>query len=308
MCCLFGIHDYGHSLTPKQKNRLLSILGTACEARGTDATGIAYSAGDKLCIYKRPCPAHWMHFQVPPTTNVIMGHTRMTTQGNERKNHNNHPFPGYVTDRQFALAHNGMLYNDLQLRKQYKLPATKIETDSYIAAQLIESCGELNFGSLQYMAEKLEGSYTFTVLSDKDELYFIKGDNPMCLYHYPERGLYVYASTEEILRKALWQLPFSLGTPVRMDLTCGDILRIDRHGHQDRSTFDTSKLFRRMYEPWMDFGFHSVISNVSADVKNSYLDDLKSIAMFYGFYPEEIDGLIAEGFTTDDIEEMLYCG
>ena len=308
MCCLFGIHDYGHSLTQKQKNRLLSILGTACEARGTDATGIAYNAGDKLCIYKLPRPAHWMRFQVPHTTDVIMGHTRMTTQGNERKNYNNHPFLGTVKDHQFALAHNGVLYNDFQLRKEYKLPATKIETDSYIATQLIENCGELNFGSMQYMAEKLEGSYTFTVLSDKDELYFIKGDNPMCLYHYPEKGLYVYASTEEILRTALLRLPFSLGTPERVDLACGDILQIDKYGNQDRSNFDTSKLFRRMYEPWMEFGFHSSVGSVSTGVKSSYLDDLKSIAMYYGFYPEEIDKLIADGFTTDDIEEMLYCG
>ena len=308
MCCLFGIHDYGHSLTQKQKNRLLSILGTACEARGTDATGIAYNHGNKLCIYKRPRPARWMRFQVPAVADTVMGHTRMTTQGNERKNHNNHPFPGLVKDRQFALAHNGVLYNDLQLRKEYKLPVTKIETDSYIATQLIEDYGELNFGSLQYMAEKLEGSYTFTILSDRDELYFIKGDNPMCLYHYREKGLYVYASTEEILRIALRQLPFDLGTPVRVELTCGDILQIDKHGHQDRSNFDTSKLFRRMYEPWMDFGFHSPVSSVGAGGKDSYLDDLKSIALYYGFYPEEIDRLLADGFTTDDIEALLYCG
>ena len=218
MCCLFGIHDYGHSLTQKQKNRLLSILGTACEARGTDATGISYNAGDKLCIYKRPRPARWMRFQVPMGADVIMGHTRMTTQGNERRNHNNHPFPGYARDGQFALAHNGVLYNDLRLRKEYKLPETKIETDSYIAAQLIENSGELNFTSLQHMAEKLEGSFTITVLSDKDELYFIKGDNPMCLYHYPEQGLYIYASTEEILRNALQRLPFPFGTPMRVDI------------------------------------------------------------------------------------------
>ena len=47
MCYLFGIHDYGHSLTQKQKNRLFSVLSVACEARGTDATGIAYNTGDK---------------------------------------------------------------------------------------------------------------------------------------------------------------------------------------------------------------------------------------------------------------------
>lgn len=304
MCCLFGIHDYGHSLTQKQKNRLLSILAIACEARGTDATGICFNIDDKLCIYKRPRPARWMRFQVPEEADVIMGHTRMTTQGNERKNYNNHPFPGYVKGGQFALAHNGVLYNDLRLRKQYKLPATKIETDSYIAAQLIEAEGKLNFSSLQHMAEKLEGSFTITVLSDKDKLYFIKGDNPMCLYHYPEQGLYVYASTGEILRTALQRLPFPLGTPVRVDLTCGDILRIDKQGHQERSSFDASNLFPHMYRPWMDFEFQST----ATEKKDSYLEDLKSVAIFYGIYPEEIDRLLADGFTTDEIEELLYCG
>ena len=308
MCCLFGIHDYGHSLTPKQKNRLLSVLGTACEARGTDATGIAYNAGDKLCIYKRPRPARWMRFQVPFGVDVIMGHTRMTTQGNERKNHNNHPFPGYTKNGEFALAHNGVLYNDLLLRKQYNLPSTKIETDSYVAAQLIENSGKLNFSGMQYMAEKLEGSFTITVLSSKDDLYFIKGDNPLCLYHYPKRGLFVYASTEDILRGALRKLPFDLGIPARVELFCGDILRIDKNGHQDKSTFNADNLLPRMSKSWMDFGFQSVANHAVTDTKDTYLDDLKSIAMFYGFYPEDIDALLADGFTTDDIEEMLYCG
>ena len=308
MCCLFGIHDYGHSLTQKQKNRLLSILGTACEARGTDATGISYNAGDKLCIYKRPRPARWMRFQLPMEADVIMGHTRMTTQGDERKNYNNHPFSGHVRDGMFALAHNGVLYNDLRLRKEYKLPDTKIETDSYIAAQLIENSGELNFTSLQYMAEKLEGSFTITVLSDKDELYFIKGDNPMCLYHYPEQGLYIYASTEEILRNALQRLPFPFGTPVWVDMTCGDILRIDKHGHQERSTFDANNLFPYMHKPWMDGLFQSTYSSFQPHTGDHYLDELKSVAVFYGIFPEEIDQLLEDGFTTDDIEELLYCG
>ena len=39
MCCLFGIYDYGHSLTAAQKKRLVSALAVASEDRGTDATG-----------------------------------------------------------------------------------------------------------------------------------------------------------------------------------------------------------------------------------------------------------------------------
>ena len=50
MCCLFGLIDYGHTLSGKQKSRIISTLATACEVRGKDATGIAYNNNGKLCI------------------------------------------------------------------------------------------------------------------------------------------------------------------------------------------------------------------------------------------------------------------
>lgn len=92
MCCLFGIYDYGHSLTAAQKKRLVSSLATASEDRGTDATGIAYNHSGHLTVYKRPYPAHLMRFKLPDDAACIMGHTRMTTQGDEKHNYNNHPF------------------------------------------------------------------------------------------------------------------------------------------------------------------------------------------------------------------------
>lgn len=56
MCCLFGMMDYGHRLSARQKTVLLSVLAAECEARGTDAAGIAYNSGGQLHIYKRPFP------------------------------------------------------------------------------------------------------------------------------------------------------------------------------------------------------------------------------------------------------------
>lgn len=97
MCCLFGIMDYNHSLGRKQMNRILNVLATACEARGTDATGIAYNSNGKLSIYKRPVPGHKLHIRVPDGVTTVMGHTRMTTQGSEKLNYNNHPFYGSIT-------------------------------------------------------------------------------------------------------------------------------------------------------------------------------------------------------------------
>ena len=94
MCCLFGLYDYGGTLSAKQKNRMIAALAAASEVRGIDATGIAYCMNGHLSVYKRPLPAHWMRFRIPEQAAAVMGHTRMTTQGSEYRNYNNHPFSG----------------------------------------------------------------------------------------------------------------------------------------------------------------------------------------------------------------------
>ena len=83
MCSLFGLIDYDKKLTTKQKKRIVNTLARECEVRGTDATGIAYNFAGRMRIYKRPLPAHKMRLHVPNGVNVVMGHTRMTTQGSE---------------------------------------------------------------------------------------------------------------------------------------------------------------------------------------------------------------------------------
>ena len=203
MCCLFGLMDCRHAMTSRQKSRLISCLAMESEARGTDAAGIAYNSSGRLRIYKRPGPAHLLRFHIPEDAQVVMGHTRLTTQGNAAHNRNNHPFAGQVPGNRFALAHNGVLYNDLLLRRSHGLPHTRIETDSYVAVQLIEQQKALTPASLRQMAETVEGSFVFTVLDEQDNLYVVKGDNPFCLLHFPRLGLYLYASTEAILRQAV---------------------------------------------------------------------------------------------------------
>ena len=304
MCCLFGFLDYGHKLTRKQRLQLLSVLSTACEERGTDATGIAYNADGRLHIFKRPLPAHLMWYRVPLEATAVMGHTRMTTQGSEKKNQNNHPFFGKAGGTRFALAHNGVLCNDKVLRWKRQFPSTKIETDSYVAVQLLERYGELSFNSLQAMAEDVEGTFTFTALSDKDELYFVMGNNPMCIYHFPELGVYVYASTEAILLKALRRITFLSGKQEKVHIFCGDILRIDSKGRITQSTFDDSKITPSYNSAWNYWPGYSCFQ----ERENTYLSDLKAVASYYGIYPEDVDVLLSEGVSVEEIEEYIYCG
>ena len=44
----------------------------------------------------------------------------------------------------------------------------------------------------------------------------------------------------------------------------------------------------------------------SSAVQNSYIDDLKYLAMYQGYEPEVIDEMLREGFSPDEVEEYLY--
>ena len=302
MCCLFGVLDYNENLTQKQMNKVISILSTACEARGTDATGISYNTETNLSVFKRPLPARYMRYRIPKGVNVVMGHTRMSTQGDEKFNYNNHPFYSRVSNTSFALAHNGVLHNDLILRRTEKLPATNIETDSYVAVQLIEKKGILDFDSLKYMAEQLEGSFTITVLDDQDNLFFVRGDNPMCIYHFKDAGIYIYASTEAILKNALKKMNFKFGRFEKIDLFSGDILKIDKFGQQTKAEFNADKLFTYSYHY-----MHWYEPKKTEEAEKEYVGMLKNVAASMGYSKEYVDYLLAEGFTTDDVEDVLYC-
>ena len=297
MCCLYGLMDIGQSLSAKQKGQIISALAVSAEARGTDATGIAYNTKGRLCVYKRPWPAHIMRFHIPQDASVIMGHTRMTTQGSAWRNYNNHPFLGHAENRPFALAHNGIIYNDRILRGEQKLPSTKIETDSYIAVQLLEQKGALDLNSLPYMAEQVQGSFAFTVLDDANSLYFVKGDNPLCLWHFKSPDLYLYASTEEILKNALQKSGMDGLKHKVVSLQDGDILKISRKGELTWAKFNISfscHLSRRFPYCSGDNWLH--------------LELLKSMSSAFGYRPEDIEALHHQGLTSDEIEDYLYYG
>ena len=301
MCAIFGVLDYKGNLEAVQRLRLVKALGTAAEVRGIDATGIAFFQRDKLCIQKAAKPAHKMKYRIPAEVRYIMGHTRMTTQGSASKNQNNHPFPGKAGGTAFALAHNGVLHNDRELQYDRNFPKMDIETDSYVAVQLIEQQKELTFDSLREMAEAVEGSFVFTVL-DQECLYFVKGDNPLTIYHYPKLGLYLYASTEDILLTALSGLWLEKLKPEIIQPRDGEILRIDRHGEQSCEQFamvdSWSGWMLPAWEPGRAFGRRRPVSE--------YIEDLKSVAGCYGYTPVEIDELLATGCTPEEVEDMLY--
>lgn len=130
MCCLYGFLHYGSNEIRGLKE-ITNALSKEAAERGTDAAGIAYNDNDRLHIFKEAKSAENIEFKHSDKIIALTGHTRHSTQGSEKRNYNNHPFSGKCKNVKFALAHNGVLMNDKELRKKYHLPKTKVETDIF---------------------------------------------------------------------------------------------------------------------------------------------------------------------------------
>ena len=297
MCALFGWLDYKHIVPYKVLKKLTQALANAAEERGTDAAGISYIRDGQVVIYKRPKPAHKVHFNAPDGTTAIMGHTRLTTQGNQKFNQNNHPFYGHA-DKEFSFAHNGVLYNDVELRKKENLPDTHIETDSYVAVQLIEQQKKLDFNSLKNMAESVRGNFTFTVLDEENSLYIIKGSNPMFLLHFESLGLYVYSSTESIMNNALRKVGILNFPYTKIETVHGDIIRIDSKGIITRSEFEDSNY---RFTPWLRYYY----DDFEDDYYTQHEQLLLEMCGCYGIDEDDVIMLLDYGYSADEIEDML---
>jgi len=277
------------------KKKLLRELSVTSECRGKDATGIAYNSNDELRIFKVGKPAHRVKLYFPKRTKVVMGHTRAATQGSPKSNQNNHPFYGQAGHDSFGLAHNGVLWASEYQRLKNSLPETTIECDSYLIVQLLNRYDNLSIKFLAESAETIDGSFTFTILDNHNNLFFVKQDCPLTIAFFEEIGLYVYASTFSILCRALKKTGLDGITPTMIDLKSGDILRIGSDGETESGTFETFS-----YSSW--FPLSALRSPYES---NSSLHELIELGRIAGVKEDEIQQLFDAGYETTEIEEML---
>ena len=295
MCALYGFINYGKILNKKELKKLVRNLSISSELRGTDASGVAYVRNGKVVIYKKPQPSHEVNFYFPSDITLLTGHTRMATHGDARNNYNNHPFVGHTAEGDFALCHNGVLFNYEQVQKQEQLPKTKIKTDSYVAVQLIEKYGKADFDTIGKMSEIVNGSFVFTVLTSEEKLYISRWDNPICILHFPKLGIYVYTSTKEIMQMALKGTLFEKQPFETIEVTEGEMISIDKNGIIERSRFVSE------YDGF--FGYYGMYGGFrERDDYDSYLCEYGSM---FGVSGEEIMMLYDMGYDDEEIELMM---
>jgi len=305
MCCLYGLVDSKRAFNGKQKETIMYHLGISAEDRGIDATGIAYN---KFGLHIRKSPVRAVDFKGNKSLrfadpSVIIGHTRHATQGNTKDNFNNHPFKG----KGYVLAHNGVLYNEEEIREMYDLKEPKIKTDSYVAVQVLDAIGEISFNSLKELGEVCEGQYNFTVLDNKNNLWIVKGNNPMAVARF-DNGLFLYASTEKILEngiKAIEKVGVKLGDytiqDYDRDLQDGVIVKITSKGDVSMNTF-------KAYNPynWREYAFlqdELVKEFGSQSMVDTYFYRLCDVT---GVSLEMVCDLLDYRVPNDEIESIIF--
>lgn len=311
MCCLFGLLNYSGMKNPII-DELINNLAQEATIRGTDSTGIAYNKGSKLIVYKKPKNAYEMTFKGLDNCVCVSGHTRHATQGSYLKNYNNHPFYGKCNNAKFALSHNGVLWNDSSLRTSFNLPKDKIETDSYIAVQLLEHFNHLSVENVASMAELVSGSFTFTLTDNRDTLWIVKGDNPLVMVHFPQHELYVYASTQQILFTALCRTDLvddiASGDFELVNISSGEIVQIDKRGKikRDRFEFSYTNCYKYDWRTWNSILDEEDFDDFEEyDYNKQYLEDIKYVARSMGIDGSFVDELYADGYTLDELEEFI---
>lgn len=169
-----------------KNQKSLDVLITGLESleyRGYDSAGVAFISDDKLNIVKEQGRIRnlkeKLDFNMP--TNIGIGHTRWATHGLP-KTVNAHPH----NVSKITLVHNGIIENYEEIKEKFKTYKFKSETDTEVAACLLNNLYEQNNNMIDAIKEfikEAKGAYALGIINTdyKDILYAVKKNSPLII-------------------------------------------------------------------------------------------------------------------------------
>lgn len=151
------------------------------EYRGYDSSGIAFIKDNDLKIYKRVGRIKELDKVCPKDiSDIAIAHTRWATHGGVSET-NAHPH--LDTSASYAIVHNGVIENYLELKRSMPDFAPKGETDTEVLVEYIaRNMKENNVSSFMKALEGVKGSYAILILDKKTKnLYFAKNGCPLLM-------------------------------------------------------------------------------------------------------------------------------
>jgi glucosamine 6-phosphate synthetase-like amidotransferase/phosphosugar isomerase protein len=211
VCGIFGLIGSVPEVARDDAFTFLKHLAIASKDRGSHATGFASVHRDSpLLIEKRAVPSDKFVFactrfkafkQQMPT--LLIGHTRHATTGHQSRGRNNHPF----NSARYSLVHNGHIDDWDKLAKSHPLNL-RSETDSEVIIRLIDERDTVQDG-VQHMIDTVDKDSRIAIAllrhfeANNRRLYLFRKDNPIHVATVPAWRSIFFASTQEIIEKAL---------------------------------------------------------------------------------------------------------
>ena len=223
MCGVFGlVVERGAGVDPRVVGSLVRTLYRVSESRGKEAAGLALHVGGTDGITTFKAAVRGRRLLAAPEAHailgrasagiaagervVLIGHTRMVTNGDPSDNGNNQPVLG---DR-VAVLHNGIITNELLLRARHPDLPHHHEVDTEVAVRLIEqalTAGQPLDAAFAATATAIAGANTLAVLDGRTgdlALGTANGSLHMSTVEGSDgASLLVLASEEPILRRAI---------------------------------------------------------------------------------------------------------
>tara|TARA_R100000742_G_C4278130_1_gene100629 strand:+ start:977 stop:2041 length:1065 start_codon:yes stop_codon:yes gene_type:complete len=204
MCGIFGYAKKHNAQSDFQIDKLrevLTYLADESVVRGQDSTGISMITPDNRETYKATAPSSelvehdaWKSIvldRVNRNSTIVIGHVRLATHGAVTER-NAHPFEiGEVVG-----AHNGVIYNYNKLANVY---SKNIEVDSEVIF------ASLNNNPMDKALEQLEGDFAVSWVKESNKILHLarESSRPIHVAYWRKARVLLWASTEEILKKAL---------------------------------------------------------------------------------------------------------
>lgn len=202
MCGILGYKALGNNLPVKDN---LTEMLVKLEARGKDATGIAGKYKTTEIEYmKAPIPASefvkmklWKNMELP---GVMILHARQATHGTKAKNENNHPI---VRDG-FALVHNGMISNDDDIFKRWKIERkAEVDSEALIALYAHRAKSSLR-KRLETIYDNVRGSFAAAIISSHDDnIVLFRHLSPLDLVLDEDKDIIYFCSLAEYVTESI---------------------------------------------------------------------------------------------------------
>lgn len=154
------------------------------EYRGYDSWGIGIQTENKISIIKKEgkisnVDARTNNF---PKSNLGIGHTRWATTGSV-SDRNAHPFTDQTN--QFAVVHNGIIENYLELKEELRSQGVQFssDTDSEVIVHLVAKNYRGNFkNAVLKTIKRLQGAYAFCIIkADSQEIIGARNGSPLVI-------------------------------------------------------------------------------------------------------------------------------